>query len=822
MKTLLHFFCLILLQQATAQQFQYLGEYDGLGVPDYLEPVDDYVSTESMAMIDAALPESYPVPDYNPQYISAGYDTNIELAEDAAVWVTFVKEGAGYKNVLGFYTYDIEDRDRSKPTDRDITIIFPNASKEWSGGGLREGNKVKLGDFKAGTGIGWVLLANAWNGNNVGWGLWQVYSDPQFNPEEQKELRHHAVLLADPENERIYLGFEDIRRDYGSCDQDFNDAIFYVSANPYTAIKTENLADVKMATDVSSANKGGLESNGKLAALIAERNFDRLKTSYNKFQKTSQQKFHQKYSVQKNAEGIDLSSLIPETGMFGTEQARISSPDDLMGITNASAVFSADYYQGEKRVAAALMTSTSNGIYDHSKVICDRLNSSSLEDIRTIELKGHELIMIKILRASGQLEYAVNFSVKLNEALKLHSHWNISEYPDGHYLNFQVWGSNMGQVSSIAGHVIDKINAFQTLESDKIVGKYPTVFVKRGFYKDSRLHLIVKNKEGDSGFTIDGKIRDTETTSEKNYNKTVSLDKSYEEEIIVETGELFDIGMQIRGQNSPQADALYLADGPWGIDYLETETQVEEFAIQNSDYTAGAGEYHVERNVNVSGSVMGTANIFRSLMPGDQDFETAGFEGINFEMQNDLEIEMILVTSDLQDWNERYRLKLDPKQEITAQSIALTDFSNSTGNYKGEDLKAIVFSVQGDYTNYQDFTLYIKNLAFSASVTVNEPEPLPEPVVDIAEVDSLVQKKAYNYPNPFKTETNVVLPMEAATAEIYVYDLTGKIIYSKIHNDVQTKNELPVKLRAVNPGIYKGVLILNGRHKFTLSLLVTH
>ncbi|MFV8282744.1 DUF4114 domain-containing protein [Christiangramia marina] len=822
MKTLLHFFCLILLQQVTAQQFQYLGEYDGLGVPKYLEPVDDYVSAESMAMIDAALPESYPVPDYNPHYISAGYDTNIELAEDAAVWVTFVKEGAGYKNVLGFYTYDVNDSERSKPTDNDITIIFPNASKEWSGGGLREGNKVKLGDFKAGTGIGWVLLANAWNGNNVGWGLWQVFSDPQFNPEQQKELRHHTVLLADPENERIYLGFEDIRRDYASCDQDFNDAIFYVTANPYSAIKVNNVADVKSATDVSSANKGGLESNGKLAGLIAERNFKRLKTNYNKYQKTSQQKFHQKYSVQKNAEGIDLSSLIPETGMFGTEQARISSPDDLMGITNASAVFSADYYQGEKRVAAALMTSTSIGIYDHSKVICDRLNSSSLEDIRTIELKGHELIMIKMLRASGQLEYAVNFSIHLDGSPKLHSYWNIADYPEGNYLNFQVWGADMGQVSSIAGHIIDKINAFQTLESDKIVGRYPTVFVKRGFYEGSRLHLIVKNKEGDSGFTIDGKIRETETSSEIDYNRTLSLDKSYEEEVTVETGGLFDIGMQIRGQNSPQADALYLADGPWGIDYLDTETNVEQFTIQHSNYTAAAGEHHIERNVVVNGSILGTANIFRSIMPGDQVFDPSQFEALNFEIQNSLEIEMILVTSDLQDWNERYRLKLDPKEEITAQSIALTDFSNSTGNYKGEELKAIVFSVQGNYRSFQEFNLNIQNLVFSASVTVNEPEPLPEPVTDIAEVDSLVQKKAYNYPNPFKTETSIVLPMEAATAEVYIYDLTGKIIYSKIHDDVRTNNELPVRLRAVNPGIYKGVLILNGRHKFTLSLLVTH
>lgn len=822
MKTLLHFFCLILIQQVAAQQYQYLGGYDSQGVPDYLEPVDDYISAESMAMIDAALPESYPVPDFNPHYISAGYDTNIELEKDAAVWVSFVKEGAGYKNVLGFYTYDVNDQERTKPTDRDITIIFPNASREYSGGGLREGNKVKLGDFKAGTGIGWVLLANAWNGSNVGWGLWQVFSDPQFNPEQQEELRHHAVLLADPENERIYLGFEDIRRDYASCDQDFNDAIFYVTANPYSAIKVNNVADVKSATDVSSANKGGLESNGKLAGLIAERNFKRLKSNYNKFQKSSQQKFHQKYSVQKNAEGIDLSSLIPETGMFGTENARISSPEDLMGITNASAVFSADYYEGEKRVAAALMTSTSNGIYDHSKVICDRLNSSSLEDIRTIELKGHELIMIKMLRASGQLEYAVNFSIHLNGSLKLHSYWNIADYPVGDYLNFQVWGSNMGQVSSIAGHVIDKINAFQELESDKIVGRYPTVFVKRGFYEGSRLHLIVKNKEGDAAFTIDGKIRETETSSETDYSKTVNLDEAYEEEITVETGGLFDIGMQIRGENSPQADALYLADGPWGIDYLETETKVDEFQISNSTISVTAGEHLIERNVKARGNILGTANIFRSLRPGDQEFPTEGFNAINFDLQNDREIEMILVTSELEDWNDRYRLQIDTNQELTAQSIALSDFANASGNYNGEDLKAIVFSVQGDYSTFQEFKLNIQNLVFSAGVTVNEPEPLPEPVIDIAEIDSLVQKKAYNYPNPFKTETSIVLPMEATTAEVYIYDLTGKIIYSKIHDDVRTKNELPVRLRAVNPGIYKGVLILNGRHKFTLSLLVTH
>ncbi|WP_274971808.1 DUF4114 domain-containing protein, partial [Zunongwangia profunda] len=269
MKRKLLFLSLLVSFIATAQNYQFLGTYDSQGVPDYLEGRDD-ISTETMKMIMDALPEGYPVPDYNPHYITAGYDTDLILDKDAAVWVTFVKEGAGYKNVLGFYTYDINAPKVKKPLPEDITIIFPNVSEGGSGGGLRAGYKVRIGDFKAGTGIGWVLLANGWKGY-VTAGQWQLFSNPDYNPEADPELRNHNVLLADPENERFILGFEDIRRDYASCDQDFNDALFYVTANPYDAIRTANYVDIKSATDVSSANLGGLESNGDLASLIAKR-----------------------------------------------------------------------------------------------------------------------------------------------------------------------------------------------------------------------------------------------------------------------------------------------------------------------------------------------------------------------------------------------------------------------------------------------------------------------------------------------------------------------------------------------------------------------
>ena len=110
-----------------SQNYQFLGSYTSNGTPLYLAE-NDNVSVATLELIDQSLPESYPVPEYNPHYISSGYDTDVLLEEDAEIWVTFVSEGAGYKNVLGFYTYSINSPSNDAPNPEDITIIFPNVS----------------------------------------------------------------------------------------------------------------------------------------------------------------------------------------------------------------------------------------------------------------------------------------------------------------------------------------------------------------------------------------------------------------------------------------------------------------------------------------------------------------------------------------------------------------------------------------------------------------------------------------------------------------------------------------------------------------------
>lgn len=246
-----------------AAGFATLGTWDGNGVPDYLEPTRDPIDAGLLATLNASLPENAPVPDAHPQYLADGNDTDVVLTDEADVWVTFVHEGAGWSNALGYYTYDASAPPQSAAEIDARTIVFPNVSFAGSGGGLVSGDKVRLGRFPAGTGIGWFLVANGWTGVGVGDGTHVVYSNPAFNPEPDASLRQHNVLLRDDERELLLLGFEDVRRDDIPfvCDQDFNDAVFFVSSNPVEAIAS---GDVPTVTDPGSDPSADADDDGIL------------------------------------------------------------------------------------------------------------------------------------------------------------------------------------------------------------------------------------------------------------------------------------------------------------------------------------------------------------------------------------------------------------------------------------------------------------------------------------------------------------------------------------------------------------------------------
>jgi len=175
--------------------FAYLGEYNNLGVPLYLEAENDVIDAAFLSDINNTLPEQVELPIGHPQYFAEGIQHNLSLIEPCDVYVTFVHEGASYKNVLGFYTFETGNPPASIDDIETITVIFPNISYQGSGGGLISGNKVHIGEFPTNTTVGWVLFANGWQNGQVTNSYYKFFSDPNLNPESTASLRQYTVLL---------------------------------------------------------------------------------------------------------------------------------------------------------------------------------------------------------------------------------------------------------------------------------------------------------------------------------------------------------------------------------------------------------------------------------------------------------------------------------------------------------------------------------------------------------------------------------------------------------------------------------------------------
>ncbi len=234
--------------------FYVLGDWSPNGRPYYLEDTDEVISADFLEDLTGALPERQSLPTNNPDILNPNEDANLHLLEDAEVFLTFVSEGAGPHNSLGYYTYPTNNPPRSAADLNDLTIIFPMVRDH--GNMLEPGNTVQLfylnqetntyeADFPAGVSVGWFLIKQGWPRLR---GKGTYYSNPDLNPEEDAELRKHNVLLFDNQRERMLIAFEDLGRDHRS-DDDFNDVIFFATTTPSTAIDRTQYFPLTSAPD---------------------------------------------------------------------------------------------------------------------------------------------------------------------------------------------------------------------------------------------------------------------------------------------------------------------------------------------------------------------------------------------------------------------------------------------------------------------------------------------------------------------------------------------------------------------------------------------
>lgn len=211
------------------------------GLPNYLEN-DDNISSDLLNQISKQLPEKRM--SLTSPYLASSCSKYITLKQDADVYVSLLGESTNNRNALFYYTYTKNSAPASVNDISKLNVVFPNMSFRGSGGSMKCGQRVKLGNFKAGTVIAYCMATNGWKGGSEGYkgitkGKHIIYSNQDFNQENDDKKRQHAVSFCDEGKKRFVMGFEDTRRDNGS-DEDFNDAVICTSAIPANAIEDIN------------------------------------------------------------------------------------------------------------------------------------------------------------------------------------------------------------------------------------------------------------------------------------------------------------------------------------------------------------------------------------------------------------------------------------------------------------------------------------------------------------------------------------------------------------------------------------------------------
>lgn len=551
----------------------------------------------------------------------------------------------------------------------------------------------------------------------------------------------------------------------------------------------------------SSGVRGGLESNRRLADKITQRNFNIVKSPTAEFQMKLKGEIPFQGAHFKN--NFDIGSFIPvdAIGNYTSE----SSPNDLIGITNAIEVTSADYFYDQQRLGSILAIKSENGVYEHTKYICDRLDGARLLDISYLNVFGGTYVAYELMNKYGQVEYSVSFAGYYKEevnAMYVESHWNIHKYADEDvFYNFQVWANSYQNLIELMQSLLEKMHMKVGVKG-QISSYYPKVFIQQADYVNGAIRLVIKNKARTKQLNIQAHSRDSEVSTVDKWTVSMPLEGRAEEIIYVETDGIYDVGMSIQCEESP-ADEIFLADGAWGISNDNPNALIHNFEIEQSQGSACTDCRQIERNIHVEADVKDYLNIYRSLNAKFVAENLNAFSSLEFEAQGNGLLEVCLVKSSITDWSEQHKAYVELNEDGETVELSWLDFvagQKSLDNLS--DINMLVFTLIGEGGVTSERVLDLSDVRFVNNTITSSTEAIYSSEFEVS-------------PNPFSSELNLTLP-DSKEVSVVIYDQLGKEIYtlSNINND-----RVAIDTRQWVPGLYFAAIYDQKGHKQTKKII---
>ncbi len=549
----------------------------------------------------------------------------------------------------------------------------------------------------------------------------------------------------------------------------------------------------------SGGNAGGLESNNRLSEQINKRNFNRAKTSF-KFDMSSARRIEKSNSyAQRNANSsFTLEDFIPiET--INEDEVIESTPSDLLSITNATDIYAVDYLKNGSPIASILALKTENGVYEHTKYICDRLLGAELISVSTIDINEQSFIKSIIKNVDGTFEFVLSLSAKVinnDENFAIESHWNLDQYEqDVTFYNFQIWSNSMDDLYRLGEEVLNLINIEKPI-SDYNNSSAPTVFVRKGRYTNGALDLQIINTNATDNVTFDAGFRITETSEFDNMSSTIDLNSNYITNLQVETGNLFDVGFRI-GDGIATPDDLFMSDGPWGIDDSQAGTTVSTYNVLPNVFNFETDEFPVERNVQLHASTNTYVAAYRALTPRFKAVDLTFFNSLKFQAEGTGALEITLVKQSISSWENQFKTTIDLSSNLLDYALPISSFTSAIG---GElvlnDVVTIVFTMVSESGMTETKMLTLNDLRFSKEDALS--------VVS----SKLEQNQMIAYPNPMTSKTTIQFTTnKTETVQFVIYDQLGKVVFQTNYRTTPGTNKIQLNKQLFRSGLYIAKLI---------------
>lgn len=193
----------------------------------------------------------------------------------------------------------------------------------------------------------------------------------------------------------------------------------------------------------STAQNGGLESNGRLANALADREIRRSHGV--------------RFAALRMAS--ELTPWLQGLALDGLT-ARAATPDDLTAVSNATDSLGVDFVDANGvRHASVLLIGTVGATYEHSKEVCDRAHGAQLQTVSALPF-GNLHVPWAWFRRPGSAATAASSDVaaalKLYQSgngFSMHAGWLAEQYPaplpQQHVVNVQVWAATPAKLQTL-------------------------------------------------------------------------------------------------------------------------------------------------------------------------------------------------------------------------------------------------------------------------------------------------------------------------------------------------------------------------------------